>query len=54
MTTQFIELETINDEQMQAVTGGEKLPYLLGLFPGPNMVLAPALFGQAIQEIVEG
>ena len=54
MTTQFMELEPIKDEQMQAATGGEKLPYWLFMIPGPNLVLAPALIGQAIQEVVEG
>ena len=54
MTTQFIELETINDQELHAATGGEKLPYWMGLVPGLNMVMAPALIGQAIQEVVEG
>ena len=54
MTNQLTNLQAINDEQMQAATGGEKLPYWLFMIPGPNLVLAPALIGQAIQEVVEG
>jgi hypothetical protein len=54
MTTQFIDLETINDQELQVATGGEKLPYWMALVPGLNMVMAPVLIGQAIQEVVEG